>query len=65
MTADELLPLVAGLSPYERARLLRLLTEQPDTDNGAIYAAVPPRPDEFSSDEEPLAREADGWEDLD
>jgi len=65
MTADDILPLVAGLTPDERVRLIRLLTEQSDADEAAIYGAVPPRRDEFSTDEEPLAWEADGWEDLD
>jgi hypothetical protein len=65
LTADELLPHVVGLSPHERARLLRLLTEHPDANEGAIYEAVPPRRDEFSTDEEPIAWEADGWEESD
>jgi hypothetical protein len=26
------------------------------------YRSTPPVPDEFSTDEEPLAREAEGWE---
>ena len=65
MTADDILPLLAGLTPAERVRLLRLMTEQPDADDGATYGAVPPREEEFSTDEDPLAWEADGWEDID
>ena len=42
MTADDIFPPVAGLTPHERARLIRLLTEQPDADEAAIYGAVPP-----------------------
>lgn len=65
MTADDILPLVAGLKPKERVRLLRLITEQPDADDAAIYTAVPPKADEFSSTEDPLAWEANGWEGFD
>jgi hypothetical protein len=61
MTADDLLPLIATLAPRERVRLMRLITEQRG-DEAAIYAAVPPRKDEFSAGEEPLAWEAEGWE---
>jgi hypothetical protein len=64
MTADDLLPLIATLAPRERVRLMRLITEQRG-DEAAIYAAVPPRNDEFSADEEPLAWEAEGWESQD
>jgi hypothetical protein len=65
MTADDILPLVAGLTPKERVRLMRLITEQPDADDAAVYAAVPPKRDEFSNSEEALAWEADGWEEID
>jgi hypothetical protein len=65
MTADEILPLVVSLAPAERARLMRLLTENPDADEGEIYGAIPPRRDEFASDEDGLAWEAEGWEDVD
>jgi len=65
MTADDILPLVAGLTPKERVRLLRLITEQADADDAAVYAAVPPKRDEFSSAGEALAWEADGWEEID
>jgi hypothetical protein len=64
MTADDILPLVARLTPRERIRLLRLITSRPDIEAAAAYRAVPPGKDEFSSDEEPLAWEADGWEDV-
>jgi hypothetical protein len=60
MTADDLLPLIATLAPRERVRLMRLITEQRG-DEAAVYKAVPPRKDEFSTDEEPLAWEAEGW----
>lgn len=60
LTADDLLPLVAKLSPLERARFLRLL--QARGDDASAYRAVPPRSNEFSSEEDGLAWESDGWE---
>jgi hypothetical protein len=65
MTADDILPLVASLAPQERVRLLRLITSRPSPEAAAVYEAVPPGQDEFSSDEEPLAWEAEGWENID
>ncbi|MGH8545137.1 MAG: hypothetical protein ACREX3_16230 [Gammaproteobacteria bacterium] len=65
LTADDILPLVAGLTPKERVRLLRLITARPDADDAAVYSAVPPKKDEFSAADEALAWEADGWEGLD
>ncbi len=62
MTADDILPLIAGLTPQERLRLIRLLTEQPSADEATIYRIIPPRPDEFAGDEETLAWDAEGWE---
>lgn len=64
MTVEDILPLVAGLTPQERGRLLRLIARSPGVDAAAAYAAVPPGRDEFSTDEEPLAWEAESWEDL-
>lgn len=64
MTADDILPLVAELTPQERARLLRLITAHPGADAAAVYGVVPPRRDEFSADEEPLGWDAEGWEDV-
>ena len=61
-TADDILPLVANLVPQERVRLMRLITEQRDVDDAALYAVAPPRLDEFSADEDSLAWEAEGWE---
>jgi hypothetical protein len=63
LTADDILPLVTALTPKERARLLRLITTQRGVD-AQNYRAAPPKPDEFASDEEPLAWEAEGWEDV-
>ena len=63
LTADDILPQVASLTPQERVRLLRLITPPPVAD-AAVYRSVPPGRDEFSTDEEPLAWEAEGWEDV-
>jgi len=61
LTADDILPLVACLTPEERVRLLRLVASSSGGD-AAMYAAVPTNADEFSRDEEPLAWDAEGWE---
>jgi len=63
LTADDILPLVASLTPQERVRLLRL-TAVPVGADASVYRSVPPSRDEFSADEEPLAWEAKGWEDV-
>ena len=60
LTADDLLPLVARLSPQERVRLFRLLKSS-GTD-AAAYIAAPPHRDEFSTDQDPLEWDAEGWE---
>jgi len=63
LTADDILPLVAALTPEERVRLLRLIAS-PEGRDDSIYASVPPRRDEFSADDESLAWEAEGWENV-
>ena len=63
LTADDILPLVASLTPQERVRLLRLITSPPAAD-APVYRSVPRARDEFSTDEEPLAWDAEGWEDV-
>ena len=62
-TVEEIVPLVEALSPLERDRLLRLITSAQSVDS-AIYEAIPPRPEEFSADEDPLAWESEGWENV-
>jgi len=64
MTAEAILPLVTGLTPQERARLIRLIAKQPRPAAGSIYEAIPPGRNEFSSDEGPLAWEGKGWEEI-
>lgn len=62
LSAEDLFPLVDSLSPKERIRLLRFMSGRPAGDDRACYDALPPHKDEFSTDEEPLAWEAEGWE---
>ena len=62
MTVDDILPLVANLTPQERARLLKLISSRASSEAAAAYSAVPPGENEFSTDEEPLAWEGEGWE---
>jgi len=61
LTADEIFPLVKHLTLVERARLIRLISTSPQSDTEA-YRLLPPRPDEFLSDDEELAWEGEGWE---
>ena len=63
LTADDILPLVASLTPQERVRLLRLIA-LPHGADALVYRSVPPSRDEFSADEEPLAWDAEGWDDV-
>jgi len=63
LTADDILPLVASLTPRERVRLLRLIA-LPQGADAAVYQSVPASRDEFSADEEPLAWDGEGWEDV-
>ncbi len=62
LTVDELLPLVARLSPKERVRLFRLVgAAAGDADT---CQAAPPTAEEFASDEDALAWDAEGWENV-
>ena len=63
LTADDILPLVASLTPQERVRLLHLIASSQGED-AAVYRSAPPSRDEFAADEEPLAWEGGGWEDV-
>ena len=62
LSAEDVFPLVDSLSLQERIRLLRLISVRPAADDPETYRALPPG--EFSSDEEPLAWESEGWEDI-
>ena len=63
LTANDLLPLVARLAPGERDRLVHLLEARSESD-ASVYKTTRPEREEFSSDEEPLAWDAEGWESL-
>jgi hypothetical protein len=64
-TAQELWPLVEKLPRAEQLRLAKLaLRSGAAGDDRVAYLANPPREDEFGSDEDPLAWEAEGWEDV-
>lgn len=63
LTADDILPLVDSLTTQERVRLLRLIAS-PQGGDASVYHHVPPSRDEFSTGDEPLLWEAEGWEDL-
>ena len=61
LSSDDVLPLVACLTPHERLRLVRLISERSGADDAESYRALPPTGQEFSSDEQPLAWDAEGW----
>jgi hypothetical protein len=63
LTADDIMPLVASLTDSERIRLLRWIASPHGTD-ASSYGAAPPGSDEFSGDDDPIAWEADGWEEF-
>ena len=64
LTADDVLPMVAALTSLEKARLLRLISARSAESPAAAYRDVPVSKDEFSSDEEPLSWDGEGWEDV-
>jgi hypothetical protein len=63
LKAEDLIPLIAKLSPAERHRL-RYLARNQGLDDGQTYAAMPPRDEQFSSDDDALSWEAEGWEEF-
>jgi len=64
LSAKDIFPLVDCLSPDERLRLLRFISARPAADDRDTYRALPPRNEEFSSDEDLLAWDAEGWEEV-
>jgi hypothetical protein len=66
LTASDFWPLILKLPHSERVRLAKLALRAAahEDSSGAAYAAAPPAPDEFSSDDEPLAWEGQGWEEF-
>ncbi len=61
LKADDIVPLIAALTPQERVRLLRLISKSSGDDSSA-YGATPVTTNEFGTDEDPLQWESDGWE---
>jgi hypothetical protein len=64
LTADDVLPIVASLTPQEKARLLRVISARSSESAAAAYAAAPVSSDELSSDVDPLAWDGEGWENV-
>jgi hypothetical protein len=63
LTAEDIIPLIAILTPEERERLIRLIASRQDTD-ASLYRAGAPAHDEFAADDELLAWDAGGWENV-
>ncbi len=63
LTAEDVLPFVERLTPAERVRLLHLIATQGKSSSSA-YTTSPPGREEFSSDTDPLAWEAEGWDEV-
>jgi len=68
LTAEDLWPLVQKLPHDEQVRLAKLAlmaaSRGPSADAEA-YRTTPPAPDEFATSDDPLAWEAEGWENVD
>lgn len=68
LTAQDLWPLVQKLTHDEQVRLAKLALRaaaRGGESDAASYQASPPGQDEFSSGEEPLAWDAEGWDEFD
>jgi hypothetical protein len=68
LTAEDLWPLLLKLPHDEQVRLAKLALRAAARSGRAeaeAYRTHPPGKDEFSSEEEPLAWEAEGWEQFD
>ena len=63
LKADDLIPLIAKLSKRERRRLLRYALNH-GLDDAEAYDARPPQNGEFTTDDDPLSWDADGWENI-
>ena len=62
-TVEEIVPLVEAAFAARRG-LLRLITTTPKIDS-SVYEAIPPDSEEFSAgDEDPLAWDSEGWENV-
>ena len=63
-TAEDLVPHLTALPPDELVRLVHLLLQQPGIGDAIKYTLMPPGENEFSSDQNSLAWDADGWEEF-
>jgi hypothetical protein len=63
VTPEDLAPLIASLTPQERIRLFRLVT-MPNHCDADAYQSAPPSNDEFSVEDEPLAWDSEGWDEV-
>ena len=64
LTADDVLPSVASLTPQERVRLLRLISMRSSEGAVAAYRSTPVGQGELSSDEDALSWDSEGWENV-
>ena len=67
LTAEDLWPLVQKLSHDQQVRLAKLALKAAAQSGGSdaeSYRASPPGREEFSSEEDPLAWEAEGWDEF-
>ncbi|MBI5548804.1 MAG: hypothetical protein HY901_33395 [Deltaproteobacteria bacterium] len=68
LSAQDLLPLVLKLPHEEQVRLARLALRAASSGGASdaqAWRAEPPGNGEFSSDDEPLAWDSEGWESFD
>lgn len=68
LTANDLWPVLLKLPHDERVRLATLALKAASLREGeepSGYASVPPGADEFGADGDPLAWDAEGWDDVD
>lgn len=63
-TAEDFIPHMTALPPDEPVRLVRLILQQPAISDAIKYTLMPPGENEFSSDQDLLAWDADGWEEF-
>lgn len=71
LSAIDLLPIARKLPRDEQLQLAKLLLREATTGrtthqqaDADAYAAIPPADDEFPSDDDALAWEAEGWEEF-
>ncbi|MCU0661514.1 MAG: hypothetical protein MUC50_04205 [Myxococcota bacterium] len=64
LTAEDLRPLLMKLSLAERRKLAQIAARSTGKSDEELYAANPPRSDEFDSDDDPLAWEGEDWEEF-